>query len=96
MTEAFKDPSLPTVREIPSPFPADNLSSLHFGTPLALRQPSRLSGSGAVTQSARSFRQAFAENDIVRLAKFTGGVASLYEYHEAPLTRLLQGGSRDR
>ena len=43
-----------------------------------------------MTQSARSFRQAFAENDIVRLAEYTGGVVSLYEYHEVPLTRLLQ------
>ena len=31
LTEAFKDPALPSVREIPSPFPADNLSSLLFG-----------------------------------------------------------------
>ena len=31
LAEAFNDPSLPSVREIPSPFPADNLSSLHFG-----------------------------------------------------------------
>ncbi len=109
LAEAFKDPSLPGVREIPSPFAADNLSSLHFGieylravqgekhlvflsqehlgvgskrmmdgfaqraadarvtvtvlnsggTPLTIRQPSAASRGSAVTQSARSFRQAF-------------------------------------